>query len=180
MMKKYEKIYKELKKEYTDEEIAESMLIPADLTDEEKREAEEEIRAFRFKLLNERTVEQKIYSDLLRLKFNMEDYIKKGEYDDQNSFGKYLEEYVHILKKTKKRLSEDLNIHYTRLSRIINEREEPNIGLTYRLEKHSGNLIPALLWWKLMIKKQEHVIKKDLKTRRKESAKVKSAVKIRA
>lgn len=31
-------------------------------------------------------------------------------------------------------LSKELNIYYTRLSRIINDREEPNIELTYRLE----------------------------------------------
>ena len=72
-MKKYEKIYKELKKKYTDEEIAESILIPADLTESEKKKAEEDIRAFRFKLLNERTEEQRVYADLLRLKFQMED-----------------------------------------------------------------------------------------------------------
>jgi len=179
-MNKYEKIYKNLKKKYSDEEIAESMLIPEDLTVEEKKKAEEQLRDFRFKLLNKRTAEQQIYSGLLGLKFQMEDYIEKGEYDEQNSFGKYLEEYVHILKKTKKRLSEELDIHYTRLSRIINGREEPNISLTYRLEKHSGTLIPAIIWWKLMIKKQEYIIKKDSKTRKKESAKVKSAVKVRA
>ena len=29
----------------------------------------------------------------------------------------------------------------------------------YRLEKHSGQLIPALLWWKLMIKKRANELK---------------------
>ena len=66
-MKKYEKIYKELSKKYTDEEIADSMLIPADLTEEELKQANEELREFRFKLLRERTEEQRIYSDLMRL-----------------------------------------------------------------------------------------------------------------
>ncbi len=50
----------------------------------------------------------------------------------------------------------------------------------YRLEEHSGNLIPAIYWWKLVAKKQEHILKQDLKTRKKEGAKVKNAVKFRA
>ncbi len=179
-MKKYEKFYKELRKKYTDQEIAESMLIPEDLTPQEQDKAKEALLAFRFKLLKEQTEEKRIYSDLLRFKYLMEDYIKENLFDPDKSFGKHLEEYVRILKRTKKRLSEDLGIHYTRLSRIINDREEPNIELMYRLEKHSANLIPALYWWKLVTKKQEYIIREDKKTRKKEGAKVKNPIKFRA
>lgn len=179
-MKKYEKIYKELRKKYTDEEIADSMLIPADLTEEEKEKANEELRAFRFKLLSEMTEEQRIFSDLMRFRIQMENYIKTSEFSEGKSFGRHLEEYTRILKRTKKELSEDLDIHYTRLSRIINDREEPNTELTYRLEKHSGELIPALIWWKLIIKKQEYLLRKDTETRQREASKVKNAIEVRA
>ena len=179
-MKKFEKIYKELRQKYTDEEIAESMLIPQDLTAEETQNANEELLAFRLKLLNEQTEEQRLYSDLLRFKYLMEDYIKSHPFHESKTFGKHLEEYVHILKRTKKRLSEDLAIHYTRLSRIINDKEEPNIELIYRLEKHSANLIPALYWWKLVTKKQEYFIKQDTQTRQKEGAKVTNGLTVRA
>ena len=120
-MKRFEKIYKQLRKKYTDEEIAESMLIPQDLTPEEKKKADEELLAFRFKMLKEQTEDKRIYSDVLRFKYLMEDYIKEKIFDEDKTFGKHLEEYVRILKRTKKRLSEDLDIHYTRLSRIIND-----------------------------------------------------------
>jgi len=179
-MNKYEKIYKELRKKYSDEEISNSMLIPKDLSPSETKQANEELLSFRFKLLYKQTEEKRIYSDLLRFKYLMEDYIKDQYFDEEKSFGSHLEEYVRILKRTKKRLSEDLDIHYTRLSRIINNREEPNIELMYRLEMHSANLIPALYWWKLVTKKQEHVIKQDKKTRKKEASKVKNAIKFRA
>lgn len=175
-MKKYEKVYNQLKNEYTDEEIANSMLIPQDLTALEAEKANETLKAFRFKLLEEQTEEQRIYSDLLRFKFLLEDYVKNTAYTEDKSFGKQIEEYLRILKRTKKKLSEDIGIHYTRLSRIINGREEPNIELTYRLEKHSGELISALLWWKLMIKKQEYNIKQDKLTRKREGLKVKNAI----
>jgi len=179
-MKKYEKIYQQLRKQYSDEEIADSMLIPADLTEAERKAANTELVAFRMKLLREQTEEKRIYSDLLRFKYLMEDYIKEQPFDEKKSFGKHLSDYVHLLKRTKKQLSEDLNIHYTRFSRIVNDREEPNIELMYRLEKHSANLIPAIYWWKLVTKKQEHIIRKDAATRKKEGAKVKNGVKFRA
>jgi len=170
-MKKYEKLYNELRKDYSDEEIADSMLIPQDLTEEEKIKADDDLKAFRFKLLEEQTEKQRILSDIMRFRVQLENYVKNQEFREERSFGKSLEEYVRILNQTKKRLSEDLDIHYTRLSRIINDREGPNVELTYRLEKHSGNLISALLWWKLFSKKQ------DVKTRKREGAKVRVAVK---
>lgn len=179
-MKKYEKIYRKLKEEMTDEEIADSMLIPQDMTEEEKKKSHEEIKAFRFKLMRERTEEQRIYSELLRFKFLLENYLNNESFSELKSFGKHIEEYVRILNRTKKSLSEDIGVHYTRLSRLINDREEPNIELMYRLEKHSGNLIPAIYWWKLVSKKQEHIIKQDLKTRKKEGLKVKNAIEYRA
>jgi plasmid maintenance system antidote protein VapI len=175
-MDKYEKIYQRLRKQYTDEEIADSMLIPADLTAEEQEEANKELRAFRLKLLSEMTEEQRLYSDLLRFRYQLEEYIENREYDDSMGFGVQLEEYVRILKRTKKKMSEELDVHYTKLSRIINNRENPNIEFMYRLEEHSGGLIPALVWWKLLIKKQEFEIKRDKVTREIEAAKVKRAI----
>ncbi|MEM9897578.1 MAG: hypothetical protein AAF789_14550, partial [Bacteroidota bacterium] len=78
--------------------------------------------------------------------------------------------------RTKKRLSEELSVHYTKLSRVINNREAPNIDFIYRLEEHSGRLVPALVWWKLMIKKQEYEIAKDKSARNEVAAKVKRAI----
>jgi len=179
-MKKYEKIYKELRKQYTDEEIAESMLIPKDLTPEELQKANEELLAFRFKLLKEQTEEQRLYAELLRFKYLLEDYLKISTFDESKTFGKHLEKYIHILKRTPKQLSEDLGIPYIHFNRLINDKEEPSIELIYRLEKHAANLIPALYWWKLVAKKQEHFIKQDIQTRQKEGAKVKNALEIRA
>lgn len=179
-MNKYEKIYKELRKTYSDEEIADSMIIPADLTELEREKVNEEIKTLRFKLLRKQTEEQRIFSDLMRFKLLLEDYINSEEYTEERNFGKQLEEYARILKRTKKRLSEDLGIHYTKLSRILNDREEPNIELTFRLEKHSGGLISALHWWKLIMKKQEHYIKVDKQMRKEEGEKVKNAIEFRA
>lgn len=179
-MDSYSDLYKKLRKKYTVEEIAESMLIPQEMTKEEKEKADEELIAFRFKLLRERTPEQRIFSDLMRFRFQIEEYIKNEPYSDDHSFGKFLSEYLRIIDRTKKRLAEELKVHYTRLSRISNDKEDPNIELIYRLEKHSGNLVPAIFWWKLIAKKQEDQIRKNSILRKKEAAKVESVIQTRA
>jgi plasmid maintenance system antidote protein VapI len=173
---KYEKIYQELKKKYTDEEIAESMLIPADLTKEEKENAHTEMMEFRMKQLKETTQEDRILSDVMRLRFFIEDYLKEEHFSFEKTFGKYLEEYIRIIRKTRKEIATDLSIHYTKLSRIVNDKEEPNIELCYRLEKHSGNLIKTKTWWKLIVKKQAFVISEDKATRLTEQNKVKNPI----
>lgn len=175
-MKKYEKIYHELRKEYTDEEIAESILIPADLTAEEKTTADEEMRAFRFKLLREQTEEQRIFAELVRLEFLIADYVKTASYRSENNFCFYLKAYINVFRRTKKQLSEELAIHYTKFSRLINDKELPNVAFLYRLEAHSGNLISALLWWKLINKKQEFLIKQNKIDRAREAARVSNAL----
>ena len=175
-MDKNEKIYQKLREQYTDEEIADSMLIPADLSVEEKEKGAKELRSFRLKVLSEMSESQRLYSDLLRFRYLLEEYIENRDYDEDMNFGVQLEEYIRILKRTKKRMSEDIDVHYTRLSRIINNREAPNIEFMYRLEEHSGGLVPALVWWKLLIKKQEFEISQDKATRRIEAAKVKRAI----
>jgi hypothetical protein len=180
MKNKFQKKYTELRKKYTDDEIADAMLIPQNLNEEELNNATADLLRFRFNLLEKQTEQDRIYSDLLRFKYQLQNYIENEVFVIEKSFGKYLEEYVHILKRTKKQLSEDLSIHYTRLSRIFNDREEPNIELTYRLEKHSATLIPAILWWKLLVKKQESIIKQDTKTRKVEASKVKNSIKFSA
>ena len=171
---KYEKVYQKLKEKYTDEEIVDSLIIPADLSEEEKKELAKEMKEIRLQKLRVSTEKDRILADVMRLRFQIEDYVKKGKFSFDQTFGKYLEEYIRILKKSRREIAEDLAIHYTKLSRIINDKEEPNIELSYRLEKHSGNLIRAELWWRLMIKKQAFVISRDEETKKAEQKKVKN------
>lgn len=175
-MKHYEKIYQKLSKELTDKEIAESMLIPEDLTEAEQKQSDKILAKVRFEILQKQTEQQRIFSDLLRFKFQLENYLKIGVYNENHSFGSYLNEYIKILKKTRKELSEDLSIPYTKLNKIFSDKDDLSIELTYRLEKHSGELIPAILWWKILVKKQEYEIRKDEKTRNREWEKVQNIV----
>ena len=97
---------------------------------------------------------------------------------DIESFDAVLLNFVIIGESVSRReMAEDLAIHYTKLSRILNDKEEPNVELSYRLEKHAGYLIKALTWWKVMILKQEFIISKDEDTRNQEQQKVKNFLK---
>lgn len=170
------KIYEQLKKEYTDEEIADAHLLSEELSEEELAAAHEEMRQIRLEQLKNRTEEQRLHSELFRLRILIREYLEQETYQETQSFGKYLEEYIHILRKTKKAFAEDIDIHQTRLSRILHDREDPNIELLYRLEIHSGNLIPAILWWKLFQKKQAYELTHDEEGRKREATHVKNAL----
>jgi len=176
----HKKVFEKLEERLSEEEIAESYVIPAELDKEEKEKVLAEFRRMRLTQLGKRTEEDLIFSDLMSLRIMIQEYLRRDEYVPDKSFGSYLTEYIRIVRRTKKEFSEDISIHNTRLSRILNEREEPNIELVYRLEEHSGHLIPALIWWKLIMKKQEYLIKQDEKKRKQEGLKVKNALKFRA
>jgi hypothetical protein len=50
------------------------------------------------------------------------------------------------------------------------------MALSYRLEKHSGKLIKAQLWWQLIAKKQAFMLLQDNETKEMEQRKVKNAL----
>ena len=85
-------------------------------------------------------------------------------------------EYLQVTNKKQKELASDIGIHPTRVSRILNGRERIGTSIAYRLEKHSGNLIPAILWWKLVQKEIEYEINTDEEERAKEELNVKNVV----
>ncbi|MEL6718405.1 MAG: hypothetical protein AAFP82_06800 [Bacteroidota bacterium] len=49
----------------------------------------------------------------------------------------------------------------------------------YRLEKHSGQLITALMWWQLFTRKLDHELVKDEKKRQAESERVRNGLTFR-
>ena len=172
MTMKYEQLFEELKEKYTVAEIAASMMIPADLSEEEKAQSEAELNLYRREALARMTEQDRIISDVMRLRFQMEQYVKKEPFSFDKTFGKYLEEYIRIVKRSRREISQELSLHYTKLSRIINDKEEPNVELCYRLEKHAATLIRTELWWQLMIKKQAFLLEQDQQTKQTEQEKV--------
>ena len=177
MNKDNQKSYKKAVKNLSNKEIAESILISnsGSISQKEHREFLKK----RLEQMNNRTKDEVTISNLLQFKYEVETYIDLGEYDPNYSFANCLKRYMQIINKTSKDLTEELTIHKTRLSRILNSREEANSILTYKLEKHSGQLLKAIFWWRLITIKKEYEIVTNKKDRKEATQKVKSVVKLR-
>lgn len=176
----YKKLYEKLSKEYTKEELVEAFVFPSDMTEEEEKEANRQLLEDRKRRLANRTPEEKILSGILRIKYQMKDYIERGQFDEDKSTVYFLNEYLKVTDKKQKDLAEDIGVHVTRLSRILNGKEKLSLSVAYRLEAHSGDLIPAIMWWKLVQKEVEQEIKTDEEKKQQEKGKVKNIVYQRA
>lgn len=174
--KYYENLYEELSEKYTKEELVESFVFPSDLSEEEKANAAKELWEHRKKLLQNRSEEEKIYSNLLRLKYEIEDQVSKSYFESSRDVSYYLNEYIRTTGINQRKLSEDIDIHKTRLSRILNKKERLTLSIAYRLEKHSGGLVPSILWWKLVQKEIEEDIKANNDHKITEMNKVKEVI----
>ncbi|MCB0597509.1 MAG: helix-turn-helix transcriptional regulator [Lewinellaceae bacterium] len=179
-MKKSEKIYKELSEKYTDEEIAESFVFNEDLNPEEQKKVDEEFRRIRMERLKNMSESDILTANLIKIKLRIKDYFKRSKFEEKFSFSNQLKEYIKITKRSNKEIAENLNIHQTKLSRVINGKENPNVELMYRLEEHSGGELPAFYWWRLYSKELEHKIRTDLEKKLEEAKKVKGSLPVRA
>jgi len=178
-MNKKEPNYDKVKTRLSDEEIVDSFIFRSDLSEKEKTIADEEFLRLRLKKLKEMSDDQILHSELIRMKLLMKDYFQQNIFEDSFSFSSQLKKYIELLKKTHIEFANDIDIHKTKLSRIINNRENPNVELMYRLETHSGKLIPANYWYKLHAKKLEQEIKINKDKRKEEAKRVKNKLKFK-
>ncbi|MFK7937258.1 MAG: helix-turn-helix domain-containing protein [Saprospiraceae bacterium] len=158
--------------ELTPEEEVRAFVYPHGLSKEEKAVLDAEMREIRFRLLRQMTAEDKIFSALIRLNILMNNFIKAEGYSPSQGFVSFLKEYLHITKRKQKDFAQEIGLHSSQLSRILNEKESPNLALMYRLEKHSDSVIKAKTWWKVFIKKMEAEVENNDKLRAQEAAKV--------
>ncbi|MEZ4830363.1 MAG: helix-turn-helix transcriptional regulator [Bacteroidia bacterium] len=179
MSKKNEPTYEKLSESLSDEEIAESYVLRSTLTAEEKNQAEVEFKKLRMQTLKSMSDEQVLQSELIRMRVLMKDYFKQNIFLPDFSFANQLKKYIDLLNISHTQFAADINIHKTKLSRIINSKENPNIELMYRLEIHSGSMIHATYWYRLYSKKVEEEIKTDEDKRSLESGNVKNELKFK-
>lgn len=179
-MKSNKEIYEELSKKYSDEELVEGFVFNETLDDKEQKKAEEDFRKLRLERLNNKSAQEILVGKILQMKFLLQDYFKSNNYDPSYSFPNQLRTYINITTKSNKEIAENLDIHPTKLSRILNNKENPNIELMYRLEIHSDGVLPVHYWWRLHSRAFEHKIKTDMEKRLNEAKKVKGQLDIRA
>ena len=129
---------------------------------EEQKKADAEFLRIRLERLKNMSVQEILVSRILQMKFLMKAYFREEKFDPNFSFANQLKAYINITNRSNKEIAENLDIHPTKLSRVLNGKENPNIELMYRLGKHSDEEIPAYYWWRLFARQLENKIKTDL------------------
>ena len=154
-MTESEKIYNKLREQYTDEEIVDFVMIPEEMGEKEEQAARAEFVKLRMKRRQEMSQKDKLLSGLLTIKYQIKAYVRSSGYQADKTLGSFLRKYIEVIGRKQKDLAEEIDIHPSRLNRILNGKEKIGKSIAYRLENHSGDLIPALFWWKLMQKEVE-------------------------
>jgi hypothetical protein len=168
------KSYKEIAKKYKPEEIVESFIFPNDLNKTQKEQVLDNFRTWRKKNELKRTTESKLITQLLQLRFLMEDYIKESGYKKNYDFSYFLKEYITRLEKKNKDFANEIDVDPTELSQIINKHRPPNEKFIIRLEIHSNKNFPAIIWFKLIEKEKTFQLLNNIQLRASENKHVKS------
>jgi plasmid maintenance system antidote protein VapI len=179
-MTKQHEIYNQLSQTLSDEEIVVGYFLPEVLSPTEQALAEEELLALRVSALRAMSPEQKMLSELFRMKLLLQDYLQRPSFEAQFAFSAQLEAYIKVLGRSQKTFAKEIDLHPTRLSRLLNGREMPNVELTYRLEVHCGHIIPAVYWWKLLAKQLEEEVRTNQALKQIEAQKVTNYLKFSA
>lgn len=165
--------------EIAPEEIVDGFMLPAKMTLEQKRQADEQLASIRHERLANRSQQERLYGQLLQLKIQMEDYIKQDTFDPKKNFAYFLNSYIELLHKRKAEVATELDIHKTKLSQLLSGNREPSEDIFIRLEFHSNRFISARDWFRLLVKQQENHIMTNTSLRNKEKKHVKGHVEIK-
>lgn len=155
------------------EEIVDGFMLPAKMTLEQKRQADQQLAVIRQKRLVEQSEQEKLYGQLLQLKIHIEDYIKQDTFDPKKGFAYFLQLYIELQHKKKIEVASELDIHKTKLSQLLSGRRAPSEDIFIRLEFHSNQFISARNWFRLSMKQQEYSIMTNSSLRNKEKKHVK-------
>ena len=168
------KSYKEIEKKYTPEEIAESYVFSGELDSSQKVKKLEIFRSWRKKNESNRSAKSKLITKLLQLKFEMEDYLIQKEYKQGFDFSYFLVQYIDRLEIKKKEFAQEIDVDPTELSQIINRHRSPNEKFIIRLEIHSNNNFPAVVWCRLIEKERTFYLQNNSNLRLSETKHVRS------
>lgn len=180
--KEANQFYKKLRKEYSEEEIAEAFLFPITRSKKAEEKRHKEIGEALTKLRANQTPEEKSYIQkvvkMTQLSMQMTDYINSKTFDNTKRFSFFLQKYIEMFNKKNKDFAKDISITAVELSQLLNNHRNPNIKILIRLELHSNNDIPAYLWFKVLEKEKEHEIINNKEIRKQESKYVKNIIKL--
>jgi hypothetical protein len=170
---------KQILKNFDPEEIASAFVLPVKLTKKEQKEAAEQLAEARRKFREQSAKIEYIKANLLQLKSQIHDYARSEQYDPNKRFGQFFKTYLFIINKKSSEFAEEINIHETLVSQLINNHREPNEDILVRLELHSNNNIPAHYWYMLIQKDHINQLMTDKALRKREKKNVKKRIKVK-
>ncbi len=160
-MKSNHQIYEDLLLTYTESEVADFAMLPDSVSEADSDAARAEFAALRLQRRADMSEEERLLSALLGLKYQIRAYTAGDVFDASQSFANTLLAYLGLVNRNQKQFAADIDIHPSRLNRILKGKERIGKHLAFRLEKHSGYTIPAIYWWKLVQKEVEQEILTD-------------------
>jgi len=163
-----------LTKKYTAKELAGSFVFRNTLTAQQTEEAGNQLAEARKKAKKQHTPQDILYAGVLQLRYQIEEYTESTRYNAQLSFGYFLRAYIKLNYKNNKDFAKDIHLDETELSQILNGHRDPSEKTLIRLELHSGNVLPALYWFKLLEKEKEYELETDNVLREREEKYVKN------
>lgn len=153
------KSLKDIEKEYTPEEMTESFVFPGPKDPKQREALLDAFRTHRKKVSAKHSEKTRLISQLLQLKFLIEDYINSDTFNKNYYFGYFLKEYIIRLDKKNNQFAAEIDVKPTELSQVINKRRKPTEKLIFRLEIHSNKNFPALMWFRVLEKERAHELK---------------------
>lgn len=165
---------KKLLQKYTPAEIADSFIITEKVPVKQRNKADSQFREARKKKQAEMSEKDKLILRLMQFKFQVEDYLETKDFDPKRTFSFFLKEYVGLLNKKRRHFAQEIDIGETELSQLINQHRLPNDNIIVRLEIHSNNSIPAVTWYRLVVKEKEYLLKTNKLLRQRERKFVKN------
>lgn len=85
---------------------------------------------------------------------------------------------INSLKEVRKKTQSEISIDETELSQLINKHRQLIESIIIRLELHSNNTIPAVLWYKLLEKEKVHSLQINIVLRKMERKNVNNLVEL--
>jgi len=163
-----------IKEEFTPGELVDAYVFRNELTTKQSDKATSQLAEARNKLKGESTDAQMLYARVLQLRFQMEDYGRSNRLDESLSFAYFLKQYIKLKYTVNKDFAEDIQLDKTELSSILNKHRLPSEKTLIRLELHSGNLLPATSWYRLLEKEKVRRLQSNTVLRKSEDKFVKN------
>lgn len=163
-----------LTKKYTAKELAGSFVFRNTLTAQQTADAGNQLAEARRKAKKQHTPQDVLYAGVLQLRYQIEEYTASTQYKAHLSFAYFLRAYIKLSYKNNKDFAKDIHIDETELSQILNGHRDPSEKTLIRIELHSGNMLPALYWFKLLEKEKEYELETDHTLREREEKYVKN------